>query len=368
MLSRRKFALLTSKLIASIAVFWSIPSQALTSSPVSTEEISKLKRKIKGEVVSDDQEKYETWRRGMSWQFRKTSRCPQIMVQASSPDDVITAVNFANQHSLKLGVRTGGHSWVHSSVREGGVLLDLRRFKDIQIDRKSQTAIVGPAVSARELADALAKQDLAFPVAHCSTVALGGYLLGGGQAWNGESWGGAACNSIEALEVVNAKGELIHVVESKHSDLFWAAKGAGPGFPGIVTAYHLKVYPLPQAIHMNTYIWPLTDTLEVSGWLEKVVEKLSPKVEVLMFLSGLPDAINGVDKVVIISAVAFADSNQEAGSLLTPLASAKKISSPLVVEELAPMTFTSLFDLVDRSFFHVGPLRILSGLIKVWRT
>jgi FAD/FMN-containing dehydrogenase len=351
MVSRRQFTLLLSKLFASLAAFCSIPTQALKRSPLSTDDIADLKSKISGKVIAAGQEDYESWRRNMSWQFLKTSRRPQLMVQAKSSQDVITAVRFANENSLKLSVRTGGHSWVHSSIREGGMLVDLRHFKDIQIDSKNHTAIVGPAHTSRELANALEKEGLAFPVAHCSSVALGGYLLGGGQAWNGESWGGAACNSISALEVVNAQGELIHVDESRHSDLFWAAKGAGPGFPGVVTAYHLNLYPLPQAIHMNTYIWPLTDTLIVSDWLSKVAEELSEKVEVLMFLSGLPEPINGVDKAVIISAVAFADSNEEAASLLTPLSSAQNLSTPLVVEELTPMTFASLFDLVDRSFF-----------------
>jgi FAD/FMN-containing dehydrogenase len=351
MLSRRRFTLLLSSLFASLAAPWSISTQALKRSPISTDAIAGLKSKISGEVIVEGQEDYESWRRNMAWQFRKTSRRPQLMVQAKSSQDVVTAVKFANENSLKLSVRTGGHSWVHSSIREGGMLVDLRHFKDIQIDSNNHTAVVGPANTSRELANALQKEGLAFPVAHCSTVALGGYLLGGGQAWNGESWGGAACNSISALEVVNAQGELIRVDENEHSDLFWAAKGAGPGFPGVVTAYHLKLYPLPQAIHMNTYIWPLTDTLIVSDWLAKVAEELSEKVEVLMFLSGLPEPINGVDKVVIISAVAFADGNEEAASLLTPLASAQKLSTALVVEELTPVTFSSLFDLVDRSFF-----------------
>lgn len=31
------------------------------------------------------------------------------------------------------------------------------------------------------------------------------------------------------MDVVTAKGEVLHCDEEQHSDLFWAARGAGPG-------------------------------------------------------------------------------------------------------------------------------------------
>ncbi|MFT5134777.1 MAG: FAD/FMN-containing dehydrogenase, partial [Gammaproteobacteria bacterium] len=253
-------------------------------------------------------------------------------------------------NKIKVGIRSGGHSWVYSSIRDNSMLLDLRNFRDLEIDAENMTAIVGPAITARELASKLEEVGLGFPVAHCSTVAMGGYLLGGGQAWNWGSWGGAACNSVKALDIVNAKGEILHIDENNHSDLMWAARGAGPGFPAVVTNYHLKLYPLPKAIHMNNYVWPLADTLAVSKWQTEIGAVLSDKVELFMFLLGLAEPINGVDKVVVITGVAYAETEDEAKTLLAPMSTAKAISTPISVDEIKPMTINSLLDLVDRTY------------------
>jgi len=55
-------------------------------------------------------------------------------------------------------------------------------------------------------------------------------------------WG---CESVVAVDVVTADGSLLRADATHHSDLFWAARGAGPGFPGIVTAFHLRTYEAP---------------------------------------------------------------------------------------------------------------------------
>ena len=349
-LSRRRFSILFGRLFAAIAAVFPFSSRAISKFFVDDELINELKKKIVGEVTSRTHEHYDTRRRGMTWQLRKADRYPDVMVAARSVDDVINAVKFAGQNKLKTGLRSGGHSWVSSSIRDGGLLLDLRFFRDLEIDAETKTAIVGPAIYARELATALERVGLAFPVAHCSAVPMGGYLLGGGQAWNWGSWGGAACNSIKGLDVVTAKGELIHVNENHHPDLFWAARGAGPGFPAVVTNYHLKLYSLPGAIHMNTYTWPLEDTLAVSKWLPEVGSILSDKVELFMFLLTLPEPIKGISKVVNVTSVAFAETKGEAQKLLSPMLKANSISKPLAAEEFKPVTFDSLFDLVNLSF------------------
>jgi FAD/FMN-containing dehydrogenase len=351
MLVRRQFNIILGKLLVGLAGLFSTQLNAISLSSVSSKALAELRKSISGKVIDQNQEDYDSWRRNLSWQLRKTHRRPELMVQALTNSDVRAALHFANVHDLKVGIRTGGHSWVHSAVRDGGLLIDLRYFKDLQIDVKNKRAIAGPALTARELTAGLAQHSLAFPVAHCSTVPLGGYLLGGGQAWNNASWGGAACNSVVGIDVVNAEGELIYVDKDNYSDLFWAAKGAGPGFPGVVVGYHLHLYPLPEAIRMNTYIWPLSDTLGVSRWLAEVAEKLSDKVEILMYLSSLPEPVDGHTQVVIVSAVAFTDSNGEAETLLMPLKGAKTLARPLIVEELTPTTFEALLNLVDRSFF-----------------
>mgnify|MGYP001375407241 CR=1 FL=1 len=150
-LSRRRFTLLAGKLLAALATFLSMPAQALSKLSLSEDSLSNLKQKISGEVISQSHRYYETFRLGLAWQQLKTERRPEVMVQPKSVNDVVHAVQFASDNNIQIGIRSGGHSWVDSSIRDGGMLLDLRHFRDIEIDVKNRTAIVGPAITAREL-------------------------------------------------------------------------------------------------------------------------------------------------------------------------------------------------------------------------
>ena len=347
-LSRRQFSVLAGRLCAGLAAFFSFGG---CSAPApGSKTFGDLTAKIAGDVITKDHENYAARRRSLTWQLRKTSREPDAIVQAKSVDDVIGTVKFAGRNGMKVGIRTSGHSWVSSAVRDGGVALDMSRFRDLEVDAENRTAVVGPAIYSRELAAVLGRQGLGFPVAHCGSVPMGGYLLGGGQSWNWGSWGGAACNSVTALDVVTAQGEPARVDENNHPDLLWAARGSGPGFPAVVTNYHLDLYPLPRAIYMSSYTWPLRDTLAVSGWLPDVTSILSDKVEVLMFLMTLPEPVDGATKAVNVSAIAFADTEDEARELLSPMQAAHSVVTPLAADEAVPSSFDALFNLVDLSF------------------
>lgn len=347
-LSRRQFSILAGRLFAGLAAFFSIGG---CSAPSSTSKaFSKLRENVSGDVITKSHEDYAARLSGMTWQLRRTNRQPDAIVQAESVDDMVNTVKFAGRNGMKVGIRTGGHSWVSSAIRDGGVTLDMSRFRDLEINTDNNTAVVGPAIYSRELLAVLGRQGLGFPVAHCSTIPMGGYLLGGGQGWNWGSWGGAACNSVLGLDVVTAQGELVRVDGNQYPDLLWAARGSGPGFPAVVTNYHLKLYPLPRAIHVSSYTWPLQDTLAVSGWLPEVTAALDDKVEVMMFLVTLPEPADGVSKAVNVTAIAYADTEDEARALLSPLTAAHSVANPLAVEEAAPSSFGDLFNLVDLSF------------------
>ena len=347
-LTRRQFSVLAGRLFAGLAAFFSFGG--CSSPSPGSRTYSELTAKIAGDLITKDHEKYASRKNSLAWQLRKTDRQPDAIVQAASLDDVVNTLKFAAQNGMKVGIRSGGHSWVSSAIRDGSLLLDMSRFRDLEVDAENKTAVVGPAIYARELATVLGRQGLGFPVAHCSTVPMGGYLLGGGQGWNWGSWGGAACNSVIGLDAVTAQGELIRVDENQYADLFWAARGSGPGFPAVVTNYHLKLYPLPRAIHTSSYIWPLQDTLAVSEWLPDVASILSDKVEVMMFLMTLPEPVDGVRKVVNVFAIAYADTEDEARDLLSPMLAAHSVAKPLALEEAGPSSLDNLFNLVDLSF------------------
>src|SRR5215212_1854568 len=200
---------------------------------------------LTGTVLRHGDPGYEAARRECVWNGRIAGRFPELIVQAERDEDVVTALAMARERDLAVGVRSGGHSWAGSHLRDGGMLLDVSRLAGVSVDAAAATAAVGPGVRGSDLVATLREHDLFFPVGHCQGVALGGYLLQGGFGWLSRIFG-PACVSVTAVDVVTADGTLVHADERSHSDLLWAARGAGPGFFGVVTRFHLALHPWPR--------------------------------------------------------------------------------------------------------------------------
>jgi FAD/FMN-containing dehydrogenase len=89
---------------------------------------------------------------------------------------VVEAVKLARARGLRISVRAGGHSWIATSPRDGGMLIDLSRLNRVTVDVAARTATAKPAIKNTELLAALGQHELAFPAEHCPTVAIGGHL------------------------------------------------------------------------------------------------------------------------------------------------------------------------------------------------
>jgi FAD/FMN-containing dehydrogenase len=259
----------------------------------------------------------------MVWNNLKPNRSPDVIVKVKNDQDVVEAVNFARENGLKVVVHGGGHTWCGLAVRNGGMTIDLSELTESKIDKVSQTAIIQPVISNRELARRLGEYDLAFPIGHCPTVKASGYLLNGGMSWNMGHWG-PACLSVEAIDFVTADGKMVKASATEHADLFWAARGCGPGMFAVATRFHLKCYPLPKAITGSTYFYSLKDLKEVVEEVTALGRKMPDFVELSIFLKNAPPELadqckeyNG--KVCMIAAVAFGTTKSEAESALAVL-------------------------------------------------
>jgi FAD/FMN-containing dehydrogenase len=184
---------------------------------------------------------------------------------------------------MRVGLRSGGHSWAASHLRDGGMLIDLSQLDELSLDPDEATAVVGPAVRGYELVETLRRQDLFFPVGHCQGVAVGGYLLQGGFGWLSRIHG-PACMNVTAIDVVTADGELRRADGQSDPDLFWAARGAGPGFFGIVTRFHLKLHPWPATAMNSIYLYPAELLDEIFSWAHEVGPSVARSVEMMLFL------------------------------------------------------------------------------------
>ena len=155
-----------------------------------------------------------------------------------------------------------------------------------------------------------------FPSGHCMPVSLGGFLLQGGFGWNSRLWGPACC-SILGMDIVTADGELVHANESENADLFWAARGAGPGFFGVVTRFHLALHPRPQAMMKSDYVYPIEVLDDVLRWIRTIQPSLPLNMEPLVFVRR--DMFGHSGPMALVTAPVMADSQEEARAALALL-------------------------------------------------
>lgn len=233
---------------------------------------------------------YDDARTRAIWNKRlDAARAPDAIVCCRSAEQVAAAVREAADKRLKVSPRGSGHHYEAAALREGGLLLDLGGLKRVDIDADAGTAWIGAGVCGGELSKGLAEQGFAFPVGHCVDVGLSGYILAGGFGWNGGEWG-TACGNVEALEAVTAAGEIVIASELEHADLFWAARGHGPGFFAAVTAYRLRLHPLPPAVWAWRAMFPLASAPKLVDWINAASATADRALELGCFVLAAPDS------------------------------------------------------------------------------
>jgi FAD/FMN-containing dehydrogenase len=199
------------------------------------------------------------------------------------------------------------------------LLIDLGRLKNVSLDRQRRIAVVQPAVTSRDFNRRLAAEGLAFPVGHCPTVPMSGYLLNGGIGWNFNAWG-PSCWSIESVRVVTADARLVVASDHENAEILWAVRGGGPGFFGIVTEYTLRVFSAPGTIFSSIYCYPLEDCGEIGEWAAGIARELPKQVELTLSISAAPavlaDRCRSRPWVCGVGATAFAESTSAAASML----------------------------------------------------
>src|SRR5215469_706821 len=312
-------------------------------------ELSSLRSRIRGTITLATDTGYEHLRRSLVWHLQVPERDPQAIIRVADVQDVIESVRFARANRLKLAIRGGGHSWVGFSLRDDTLLIDLDRLDRVTIDAKAQRAAIQPAVRGREFNRQLNAQGLAFPVGHCPTVPMCGFILNGGLGWNFNAWG-PACFSVEEAKVVTADGELVTASVEENSDLLWAIRGGGPGFFGAIVEYSLRLYPAPRAIVTSNYFYPLECAQSVGAWASELARKLPKQVELTVFITAAPPAIadrcrSARGLAMLVSATSFSTSASEAASTLSALESCPAANACLLKEPNVATPIDALLDM-----------------------
>ena len=269
--------------------------------------IELLKSRIRGIAIGVLEPDFVQTHDDLAWNGRKPASRARIIVRAASVDDVAAAVRYAAERGLTVSPRGGGHH-LTGIAAAADVLVDLSRLDRLSVDAGARRAIVGPGVTNERLCAALARHGLAFPAGHCGSVPMSGYLIGGGIGWNSGAWG-VACESVEEIELVTASGEIVTASAAENHDLFWAARGAGPGFFAIATRFTLRLQTAPVIVSA-VRIHPASAAPAVAAWAEEAMATAPACVELSVKAGRVPGPAG---TLVALSAVptVFASSEEE---------------------------------------------------------
>ena len=322
---------------------------------------------------------YEAARRETVWNSLVPQRFPEVIVQACDTDDVVAAIRYARAQGYQVGVRSGGHSWNASHLRDGGMLLDVSRLDHCRVDTDAMIGHVGPGVVASAFATDLDAQGLFFPSGHCEGIRLGGYLLQGGYGWNSKVVG-PACESVLGLEVVTAEGDTLYCDPEHHPDLYWAARGSGPGFFGVVTSFTLRLHRRPAVLGTCLYLYPVDVADEVFSWGRSISGEIDDRVELQILTSRNAPEVGPDEPTIAIASPVFADSDDEAAKALAILGTCPVIDRATATLPYMPTTLANWYSAVmakypedhrysvDNMFTSASAGDLLPGIRKIIET
>lgn len=190
-------------------------------------------------------------------------RRPAIIARCSGAADVIRSVRFAREHELVVAVRSGGHSVAGFSTCDDGILIDVSPMHGVRVDPERRIARVHGGAQLRELDHEAQAFGLACPVGVVGHTGVAGLTLGGGMGRLQRHFGFSVDNML-SVDLVTCDGELVHVSEQEHPELFWGMRGAGPNF-GIVTSFEFRLHPVGPIVTHGPLVFDAARALEVAG-------------------------------------------------------------------------------------------------------
>jgi FAD/FMN-containing dehydrogenase len=202
-------------------------------------EIAAFAAALDGRLVRPSNEEYQEKR--LLWNGM-IDRHPALIAEVASTAGVVQAVNFAREHGLRLSVRGGGHNVAGLASNDGGLVIDLRGLKTVDVDPVARVARAGGGVTIGELDAATQRFGLAAAMGVVSATGIAGLTLGGGFGWLSHKYGLAADNLIGA-EVVTADGRVVRASEDENAELLWGLRGGGGNF-GVATELVYRLHPV----------------------------------------------------------------------------------------------------------------------------
>ena len=282
-----------------------------------TDVLDRLGTDLDGTLVRPGDPNWDTARQ--AWHLAVDQR-PLAVVLSETVRDVQQVVAAAARLGVRVAPQSTGHNAGPLGDLSDTILLKTSAMRGVHIDPDRRLARVESGAMWMDVTPAAATHGLVPLAGSAADVGVAGYTLGGGISWFARSHGLAA-NSVVAVEIVTADGELRRVTADAEPELFWAVRGGGGSF-GVVTALEFRLYPITD-LYAGVLFFPIERAGEVlqawREWLPATPDGVTSVGRLLRFppLPDLPEPLRGQSFVVVEAACQLPD--DQAVDLLAPL-------------------------------------------------
>jgi FAD/FMN-containing dehydrogenase len=322
----------------------------MTASP-STQDVDDLRTRFSGRVVQPDDPEYDALRVVV---LGGADPRPAVIARPLDDADVAAAVAFARDAGLPLAIRSGGHSGAgHGSV-DGGLVVDLRDMRAVDVDPGDRTAWVEAGATAGETTAATAAHGLAVGVGDTGAVGVSGITLGGGVGFLSRAHG-LTVDNLLAADVVLADGRVVRADADRHPELFWALRGGGGNF-GVVTRFRFRLHPL-DGVTGGMLLLPASASVVAGflGALQDGPDELTAIVNVMPCppLPFVPAEHHG--SLAVMALVCWSGPPEAADAALAPI---RALAEP-IADLVRPVAYPELFPPADPEYHPTAVARTL---------
>ena len=308
---------------------------------IGTNEISQFRTQFRGAIIGPDDTRYQDASKVYNAMIQ---RHPALIAQCTDVSDVMAAIRFAHQHSLRVSIRSGGHNAAGLGVADDALVIDLSPIRYVHVDPGARTVRVGGGCTWADVDHATHAFGLAVPSGIVSSTGVGGLTLGGGLGYLTRKCG-LTIDNLLAADVVLADGTFVVASADENPDLFWALRGGGGNF-GVVTSFLFQAHPVGM-VCAGPMLWELEDAAAIMKWYREFI--VSAPEEINGFFAFLtvppgphfPEALHFKKMCGIVWC--YPGAIEQANAILDPVRAYRKPA----FEFFAPMPFPMLQGMFD---------------------
>ena len=291
--------------------------------------LEELRASLRGPLLLPGQPGYDDARRVLN---ASIDRRPALVVQPTGTTDVRTSVNFARQYGLLLAVKCGGHSFGGKSTCDGGLQIDLSRFRGVRVDPASRTAWVAGGSLLGELDHEAMAFGLVTTAGTVSHTGVGGLTLGGGFGRLARRFG-LTLDNLKSVDIVTADGRLLRASAEENPDLFWGVRGGGGNF-GVVTSFEFGLHPMARQVIGGDLVFPISRARELLNFYAEYAAAAPEELYVDAGMAAPPGGRDGIFEF----GICYSGPPGDAERLLEPL---RKLGTP-INDTVRPVDYVAL--------------------------